>query len=1130
MHFLEASALSLVPPQTGYEVYILMEYCSGGGLLDLLNSRLRNRLTEKEILEVFSDICLGVAAMHHLDPPIAHRDLKIENILITAPADSSKRPTYKLCDFGSAKPILSRRAPRSMDELKRLEADLNRSTTLPYRPPEMVDVYQRRVIDEKADIWALGVLLYKLCYYTTPFEENGGGPLAILNVKYRFPSSPPYSDRVKGLIASLLVDPSSNRPSIDDLILRVHGLLGTEPPASALHFARLSASGKKAEALPRLISQSEARSNVPPRAVDDEMLVRIAKQRWEAPVVDLTGSQLACDVQSPSEATQSKQQPSKTNHEPDLISFMTSSAKDTDVTARAQETQRLMKIEGIEPMRRGRPGSQASPFRTTPSSLPGKLDVGHFGLKRPALHDKPAQRSPMESTAKNLIRPDRFEDSLYPTCSSPRASSVVAVAAASIRPPVVGTTSQGRLTSSSLVQPQPQPMKAIESLEEQDQTPESDPAIQGTSPEPGEDLSVEGRFPTLEELDRNYPDTRTVAPDDSLFSNGKAEGESSAKEQSHNELKESCTPALSSRQKAILPHGNSVVVRTQALQRCSNLSYCSPARFGSIKAKPVPPLPNHKLSVKRDAPCNGADDTESSSNEDEGPEDASASESIRSLWSQYHRKSPKGQEEAEMPAAVSQGQIIGKVSVPGWLSEPYNSDKRIERNTDIPLQPVSEESLIDFVPSPHGSGGQDEKAGQKLPFAYEATVDGARPISSARQACASAWDWDGEDAEEVRKLRAPKITHQGNAAEKALVDIEVPELGGTMEPVAENATSGNRSIVTSEDLLEQRLKTSDRQGSQAQARTVADKSTDTAHASPPLSTLVPSREKQERGLAEMADASTSPQDVTPDQAVEATASSLRTLTTESDVVMVGGHRAYAKGTAQSMASRWENMGCAIQNRPTHYGNGSVGQRIGVASSVKRFSQMPRSERVSSWTPQGTPTSFSSTRLLASHGELSSGSRRDDILEASSVIRPAAIKPQPVISLKGSTENQMRPQVPAASLKPWEREEAEKLQVEEYGHARRDSVEDSTNDNDLTSEASLASRRAQSASSPPVLGDEASRGAEGANGDLQNRRKSVASLIDRWQANARGSSQELGWGQIGHTSDTLARFRLPGRDV
>jgi AP2-associated kinase len=52
--------------------------------------------------------------------------------------------------------------------MREVELDINTHTTIQYRAPEMVDVYQRRVIDEKSDIWALGVLLYKLCYYTTP--------------------------------------------------------------------------------------------------------------------------------------------------------------------------------------------------------------------------------------------------------------------------------------------------------------------------------------------------------------------------------------------------------------------------------------------------------------------------------------------------------------------------------------------------------------------------------------------------------------------------------------------------------------------------------------------------------------------------------------------------------------------------------------------------------------------------------------------------------------------------------------------------------------------------------------------------------------------------------------------------
>lgn len=40
-----------------HEVFILMELCSGGGIIDMMNRRLRERLTEAEILQIFVDVC-----------------------------------------------------------------------------------------------------------------------------------------------------------------------------------------------------------------------------------------------------------------------------------------------------------------------------------------------------------------------------------------------------------------------------------------------------------------------------------------------------------------------------------------------------------------------------------------------------------------------------------------------------------------------------------------------------------------------------------------------------------------------------------------------------------------------------------------------------------------------------------------------------------------------------------------------------------------------------------------------------------------------------------------------------------------------------------------------------------------
>ncbi|KAH0556384.1 hypothetical protein GP486_005694, partial [Trichoglossum hirsutum] len=135
---------------SGYEVFLLMEYCSGGGLIDYMNTRLQNRLTESEVLKIFSDVAEGVACMHYLKPPLLHRDLKVENVLISVSAASRR---YKLCDFGSAAP--PRPAATTAAECRLIEEDVQKHTTLQYRSPEMIDVYQKQPIDEKSDIWAL---------------------------------------------------------------------------------------------------------------------------------------------------------------------------------------------------------------------------------------------------------------------------------------------------------------------------------------------------------------------------------------------------------------------------------------------------------------------------------------------------------------------------------------------------------------------------------------------------------------------------------------------------------------------------------------------------------------------------------------------------------------------------------------------------------------------------------------------------------------------------------------------------------------------------------------------------------------------------------------------------------------
>ncbi|KAJ1723902.1 Ark- serine/threonine protein kinase [Coemansia erecta] len=202
---------------TATAAYILMEYCTSD-VVTLMNQTLPNHLPEETILHIFSDACKAVAHLHYQNPPLLHRDIKVENMLATSRG-------YKLCDFGSATSHLvapNTRLQRA--QIMELDEDIQRMTTLEYRAPEMVDLYLQRGVTEQADIWALGVLLYKLCYLRTPFDN--ATPLMILNAEYSVPETPRYSRQLRHVFQMTMREEPRERSNIYTLCTYVCGLRG----------------------------------------------------------------------------------------------------------------------------------------------------------------------------------------------------------------------------------------------------------------------------------------------------------------------------------------------------------------------------------------------------------------------------------------------------------------------------------------------------------------------------------------------------------------------------------------------------------------------------------------------------------------------------------------------------------------------------------------------------------------------------------------------------------------------------------------------------------------------------------------------------------------------------------------
>jgi serine/threonine protein kinase len=229
------SCCKLLPNTTHREYWMLLEFCPNGSLIDLLYAKgkkpgefeRRPPLPEARVLEIFESIVTGVQAMHAQSPPVAHRDLKMENVL------STQAHEYVLCDFGSASTAVLP-AERSRREVIEEEERVAKYSTASYRAPEMVDLYRKHEVGLKVDVWALGCILYALCFREHPFASES--VLQILNASFTIPADSPFTAQMHTVIRAMLAPDPAERPAASRVLKVVQRLraLGAEcTPAAA---------------------------------------------------------------------------------------------------------------------------------------------------------------------------------------------------------------------------------------------------------------------------------------------------------------------------------------------------------------------------------------------------------------------------------------------------------------------------------------------------------------------------------------------------------------------------------------------------------------------------------------------------------------------------------------------------------------------------------------------------------------------------------------------------------------------------------------------------------------------------------------------------------------------------------
>ena len=184
------------------KIYIIMEYCPGGDLSQLIKKYRQSKqyISEDIIWKIFSQVVSALYVCHtNKSGKILHRDIKPSNVFL----DNDNN--VKLGDFGL-----------SLMLNKEMNFAYSNVGTPYYMSPEQVD---ENKYNEKSDIWSLGCFLYELAALHPPFEAHNHLSLALKIKSGKVDKLPErYSENLCKVIFWMMNVDQEKRPSIKDII------------------------------------------------------------------------------------------------------------------------------------------------------------------------------------------------------------------------------------------------------------------------------------------------------------------------------------------------------------------------------------------------------------------------------------------------------------------------------------------------------------------------------------------------------------------------------------------------------------------------------------------------------------------------------------------------------------------------------------------------------------------------------------------------------------------------------------------------------------------------------------------------------------------------------------------------
>lgn len=183
-------------------VALIMDYMEGGMVLDSLLDRRNGRYTEDDARSVMKQVLEALKYLH--DRNVAHRDLKLENILLAKKNDLSH---VKVVDFG-----LSKHTEGMMQSVL---------GTPQFVSPEMLS-RNVKTYGKYVDMWSVGVLMYIFLSGFPPFYDQNEQALfkKIIAGHYSFkdPVWNSVSEAAKDLITHLLEKDTNKRYSASEAL------------------------------------------------------------------------------------------------------------------------------------------------------------------------------------------------------------------------------------------------------------------------------------------------------------------------------------------------------------------------------------------------------------------------------------------------------------------------------------------------------------------------------------------------------------------------------------------------------------------------------------------------------------------------------------------------------------------------------------------------------------------------------------------------------------------------------------------------------------------------------------------------------------------------------------------------